>query len=444
MADELNLHPEKQTHGPRKRKTGLRVAVLLVLVGLVAALNYVDLGFLFNTPKNTAEVEIPKIEEPNAASRPAEEAGGRGAGGPGFAPETIRPPSLPESQSPGLTATDNATRPANATVEAGQIGPEDTAQNATRGPADEERPPAAHSDKPGRAPTSVDVGGGRTAEVGAVIPPVKTDSTVTPRFVTDLAEFLVNGYYPKGTHPAATGSGISIVSLKSLNLRYGGALVGLNKPVDDPVERRGFVLRYVMMPSMIRALYALYADTFISTMTAEANKLMRTPQNGSPRQISPRERAEMFNIYSAHARTLSSIFKACAADREISKYMQDYWDAEEAALAADLNFQNAQEAAELARRNNSADFAAAKNAADAAGSAYRDAIIKRESARSSLISVLRGHPGVRGLGDDQMLYAVAWVQRRLRDIPNALNALDAMSGVLDNMAGRMEALAAAP
>ena len=89
-------------------------------------------------------------------------------------------------------------------------------------------------------------------------------------------------------------------------------------------------------------------------------------------------------------------------------------------------------------------MAAAKTAADKAGTAYRDAVIKREAARSALISTLRGHPGVRGLGDDQMLYAVAWVQRRLQDIPNALNALDAMSGVLDNMAGRMEALAAAP
>ena len=443
MADELNLSPEKQTQKPRKRGTGLRVAVLLVLVGIVAALNYVDLDFLFTTPKNTAEVEIPKIEEP-ATAHLAEKTEVRDTGGSGFAPEITPPPSLPESRAPGLTATGNATRPANATAQAGQTGPEGAAQNATRGPGNEEQPLAAQNGKPGRGPTSVDVGGGRTAEVGAVIPPIKADSTVTPRFITDLAEFLVNGYYPKGTHPAATGGGISVVSLKSLNLRYGGALVGLNKPVDDPVERRRFVLRYVMMPSMIRALYALYADTFISAMTAEADKVMRTPQNGQPRQISPRERAEMFNIYAAHARTLSSIFKACAADREISKYMQAYWDAEEATLAADLNFQNAQEAGELARRNDSADLAVAKSAADKAGSAYRDAIIKRESARSALISVLRGHPGVRGLGDDQMLYAVAWVQRRLRDIPNALSALDAMSGVLDNMAGRMEALTTAP
>lgn len=448
MADELNLTPAEQHKNPRKRRTGLRIAVLLVLIGIVAALNYVDLGFLFNTPKNTAEVEIPKIEEPTATSRQAEGTGPRsGDGGAGFAPEITPPLSgLPENAGPGQSATGNATRPEGAALgEApGQTGQTGAAQNATQKTPGPEQSLTAQTDKQGRAPTAVDVGGGRTAEVGAVIPPVKADPTVTPRFITDLAEFLVNGYYPKGTHPAATSEGLSVVSLKSLNLRYGGALVGLNRPVDDPVARRAFVLRYVMMPSMIRALYALYADTFMSTMTAEAEKLMRTPQNGSPRNISPRERAEMFNIYAAHARTLASIFRACAADREISKYMRAYWDAEKATLTADLDFQNAQEARELAQRNSSADLAAAKTAADKAGTAYRDAVIKREAARSALISTLRGHPGVRGLGDDQMLYAVAWVQRRLQDIPNALNALDAMSGVLDNMAGRMEALAAAP
>ena len=67
-------------------------------------------------------------------------------------------------------------------------------------------------------------------------------------------------------------------------------------------------------------------------------------------------------------------------------------------------------------------------------------MIQRENARSALISVLRGHPGVRGLGDDQMLYAVAWVQRRLQDTPNALGALGAISGMLDNLAGRLAAL----
>ena len=282
------------------------------------------------------------------------------------------------------------------------------------------------------------------AEVGAVIPPLKADSTVTPRFVSDLAEFLVNAYYPKGTHPAAANSGISTLALKSMNLRYGGALVGLNKPVDDPAERRKFVLRYVMMPSMIRALYSLYVDAFLSHMVREAGELERTPQGGEARKISPREQAEMFNIYATHTRTLAAIFRACAADREIERHMLVYWDAEKATQDADMAFQEAQEARELAQSGGAGDPAEARAGADKAGTSYRDAVIKRENARSALISVLRGHPGVRGLGDDQMLYAVAWIERRLREIPNALNALDAISNMLDNLAARMEALSSTP
>ena len=450
MADKLNLTPDKQPDpATRKRRTGLRVLVLLVLVGAVAALNYVDLDFLFRTPKNTAEVEIPQTA-PNAE--------GPASGQPGQDGQTGQPGT---SGGPGETLSqraDNATMgasapagqtgaPANATAPAGSEGEEPVqnrpaaTQNATQAT------PGAREDQPGQ-PTipggsRVDLGGGRTAEVGAVIPPIKADSTVTPRFVSDLAEFLVNAYYPKGTHPAATASGISTLGLKSLNLRYGGALVGLNKPVDDPAERRKFVLRYVMMPSMIRALYSLYVDAFLNHMVREAGELERAPQGGTPRKISPREQAEMFNIYAEHTRTLAAIFRACAADREIGRHMLAYWDAEEATLNADLAFQEAQEARELSQAGGPGDPSDARAKADKAGVAYRDAVIKRENARSALISVLRGHPGVRGLGDDQMLYAVAWTQRRLQDTPNALNSIDAISGMLDNLAGRLAALGSA-
>lgn len=440
MADKLNLTPDKQPDpAARKRRTGLRIVVLLVLVGAVAALNYADLGFLFRTPKNTAEVEIPRTatnaETPDS-SQPTQTGQTDQTG-------TADWPGGIFSQRAG-NATAEASAPANATAPADsqseepvQAGPA-VAQNATQAASGAEAGQPGQQTIPGGS--RVDLGGGRMAEVGAVIPPLKADSTVTPRFVSDLAEFLVNAYYPKGTHPSATASGISILGLKSLNLRYGGALVGLNKPVDDPVERRKFVLRYVMMPSMIRALYSLYADAFLNHMVRAAGELERTPQGGEPRKISPREQAEMFSIYAAHTRTLAAIFRACAADREIGRHMLAYWDAEKATLDADMAFQEAQEARELAQAGGSGDPSDARADADKAGAAYRDAVIKRENARSALISVLRGHPGVRGLGDDQMLYAVAWAQRRLQDTPNALNAMDAIGGMLDNLAGRMAAL----
>ena len=441
MADKSTLTTETMPgQAPRKPRTGLRVLILLVLVGAVAALNYANLDFLFRMPTNTAEVEIPRSDA-NAEKTVSDQVENSGDG------REISPqgPNTAATKNalPVQTATTSSSASANATtpagIKAGQVQqtPPAAAQNATT-PA-----PNATRDQPGvqaRSGSLVDLGDGRTAEVGAVIPPLTADSTVTPRFINDLAEFLINAYYPKGTHPAATNSGISTLGLKSLNLRYGGALVGLNKPVDDPAQRRKFVLGYVMMPSMIRALYSLYIDTFISSLTRKAGELERTPRDGAPRKISPREQAEMFNIYAAHTRTLAAIFRACAADREISRHMRAYWDAENATLDADLAFQEAQEAHELTRSGGAGDPAAAKAKSDSAGLAYRDAVIKRENARSSLISTLRGHPGVRGLGDDQMLYAVAWVQRRLQDTPNALNALDAISSMLDNLAGRLTAL----
>ena len=432
MVDKPNPAPEKTKARPPR--TGLRVIILLVLVAAAAAANFVDLGMLFRVPQNTAQVEIPDTNK-QAAQTPASEEPVRQA------QETPPPPRPLEN---ATAASGNATLGA-AEVKGNQTAPAPTepertaAHNATQTPAVDL---ATRADINGIPGTKVDLGGGRSAEVGAIIPPVKADEVVTPLFITDLASFLVSSYYPKGTHPAAVNSGISVLGLKSLNLRYGGALLGLNKPVDDPAERRKFVLRYVLMPSMIRGLYSLYADSFINTMQLEAKNQERTPEGGSPRKLSPREQAEMFAIYAADARTLAAIFQACTADREISKHMLAYWKAEEATFTADLAFQNAQEARNLAQTKSPDTLTAAKTKADKAGVAYRDAVIKRENARSALVSVLRGHPGVRGLGDEQMLYTVAWVERRLRDNPNNINAIDACGNLLDTLAARMETLAA--
>ena len=438
MADKANPASDKYAEAQKRpRRTGLRVIILLVLVGMAAALNFVDFGMLFRVPKNTAQVEIPatekQAERPAPQSQPPQRAAESGQQPPQATPEKSGGAFSNATSGPAETNA-NATSAQNDLAHSG-------ARNATQGPpagADL----AAQADINGIPGNKVDLGGGRSAEVGAIIPPVKADEVVTPRFITDLAAFLVNSYYPKGTHPAAVNSGISTLGLKSLNLRYGGALLGLNKPVDDPAERRKFVLRYVLMPSMVRALYSLYADTFINAMQFEAKNLERAPTGGVPRQLSPREQAEMFSIYAANARTLAAILQACTADREISKHMNAYWKAEKATADADLAFQNAQEKRNSAQGKDPANFSGAKAEADSAGAAYRDAIIKRENARSALISVMRGHPGVRGLGDEQMFYAVAWVERRLHDNPNVINAIDATSGLLDSLAGRMESLAA--
>ncbi len=427
MVDKPN--PASEETKARPPRTGLRVVILLVLVAAAAAANFVDLGMLFRVPQNTAQVEIPDTDK-QAAQAPTPEGPARQVR------ETPPPPPPAPSGNATLGAAEvkgNQTAPAPAEPD------RTVAHNATQAPAVDL---ATRADINGIPGTKVDLGGGRSAEVGAIIPPVKADAVVTPLFITDLASFLVSSYYPKGTHPAALNSGISVLGLKSLNLRYGGALLGLNKPVDDPAERRKFVLRYVLMPSMIRGLYSLYADSFISTMRLEAENLERTPEGGSPRKLSPREQAEMFAIYAADARTLAAIFQACTADREISKHMLAYWKAEEATFAADLAFQNTQEARNLAQTKSPEELATAKNKADKAGLAYRDAVIARENARSALVSVLRGHPGVRGLGDEQMLYTVAWVERRLRDNPNSINAIDACGNLLDTLAARMETLAA--
>ncbi len=450
MNDKLNLDsPEFDEKTRRKRRTGLRVIVLSILVALVALANYLDLDALFKTPDNVAQVQIPE-----QTGQTAPDTGATQPSGSGQLPDSGQYSPPQDGGAAGQPAV-NATRAANATSGAGEGGLAETGDgelpaangtspasaNATAGetpPPDVQSHDAQSHDAQPHEPTVVDLGNGRSAEVGAVIPLLRADSTVTPRFITDLAAYLVNGYYPKGTHPAAANRGVTTISLQALNLRYGGALVGLNQPLDDAAEHRRYVLRYVLMPSMINALYNLYADSFENSLALQAAELERTRANGETSKLSKAEQAELFSIYANGARTLAAVLHACAADREISRQMQAYWRAEKAAMNCDEAFRNAIQAQELARETGQ-DLGAAKTAAEQAGNAYRNAIMAREQARSDLVTILRGHPGVRGLGDDQMLFAVSWVERRLFEIPNSLDAITALGNIMDNMAARLEA-----
>ena len=115
MVEKLNLTPDKQADpAARRRRTGLRVIVLLVLVGAVASLNYVDLGFLFRTPKNTAEVEIPRTD--SGVEKPA-------SGLPGQTEATggvvEAPPQAASNATSGASASSGQAASTNATTASG-------------------------------------------------------------------------------------------------------------------------------------------------------------------------------------------------------------------------------------------------------------------------------------------------------------------------------------
>jgi hypothetical protein len=117
--------------------------------------------------------------------------------------------------------------------------------------------------------------------------PAGGDAVVRPAFVDDIAMFLAQNYWPKGTHPSAKNSGITTASLRWANLRYGAELRSLNG--------RQAVLHYVLNLATVSNLYAMYADSFVASLARGAET--RSVGEGDARRfLTSAEKKEMFSI----------------------------------------------------------------------------------------------------------------------------------------------------
>lgn len=243
--------------------------------------------------------------------------------------------------------------------------------------------------------------------------PKGQDSVVRLRFVQELARFLAENYWPAETHPQARGRCISTAGVKLANTIFGGQLLGFNANPDRLSRERGRVLNYFFMPSMIRALYGLYAERFIKALDQEALAQRRGPEQ---RPLSMKERAEMYALYGAMARAVAGAVRACASEPEMRALVAAYVEAEAQAEQAARHF-----------------FAAGpRSGSDKAASAklYQAAVKQRERRKGALLAALRrGGREVRTLNADALTHIALWLHRR----DNAKAAL-ALAEVIDQCA----------
>ena len=296
---------------------------------------------------------------------------------------------------------------------------------------------AALSGEEGAPLTPAPVGGvevtsssGQQVQVGGVAPPLHEDSVVSKRFVYDLASFMVSSYYPPGTHNNAKSTGYVNTSLFTMNVHYGAEA---NKFFN---RSRVETLQYVLAPSMLEALYRLYASNLLATMQQIAGQEERQFKGG-PRLMTDAEQRMMFNHYAVLADGVAAVFEACAASPAITQRLDAYYLAAVDAYAKNQAYIQASIAHEQAQPSAVAD---AKVALTGAKAVYEQSVIKRESARDELLRNLKRYPGVRALDDSNILYSAGWINRRLADKSADSDALAAVSRILNNLAERMREL----
>ncbi len=344
---------------------------------------------------------------PGAASTsPADAAGPRGVSPlpesqAGITPPVVQPPSVPArpGETPGMAGLPQGTAP----------------DAAVRGGA---TPDAAGQE--GGAPFIAGGGDIPVPPGPPDMPKVNEDPVVRLAFVDDLAAFLAANYWPKGTHPSARRAGISTVSVKWANLRYGGELQGMRRG-DDPVGARAAVLRYVLTPSMLEGLYSLYSDRFTAMLSAAADARRVGPE-GKERPLTGAEKKEMFQIYAGQARGLAAALSAYAADPSIGGRVEALNAAETAVFEANRAYMESAatyEEAQIEKRPGQDKFRARM---DQDAGTYQRSIQAREKNREALVRAMQQSGAAKNVGEDTLVYVASWAHRRGVGNPEILRA----------------------
>lgn len=282
---------------------------------------------------------------------------------------------------------------------------------------------------------------GRLSDTSSIPPDAgrRDDAVVRVAFIDDLARWLVEGYTPA---KRAGRAGAVDVNLQAANLRYGLGMKGLAWIGQDIAAGRTAALEHFFTPSMLDAIYKMYIDRFMDTLTQVASE---------PRPdgitLTPEQQREMYRLYSRRFRGMSGALQGVAALPDFPEQMEKMKAASQEVVNARARYSDLvlTQAAVRAGGDN-ARIGEAQEQVQAASHAYRQAVREREQIRATLAGGIRKNQAARLLDDDTLLYVASWVERRVTGAPDKMDAVLQGATLFLELARRFEAAegAAAP
>ena len=361
------------------------------------------------------------------------------------APGTAHPDNLPVSDmqsplvQPGVPAQGQSAPPGTADQDSGLLVVQPPAHNAAQ-TVEPGQLPSAPGDTPLWNETPVSPAPNLLMVPGAIEPPppaAREDAVVRPAFITDIAAFLAQSYWPRGAHPSAVRSGITTLRLRWANLRYGAELQGLDGRRGDPRQARTAILGYVLNPATVTHLYSLYADSFAEALAQEADKRV-IEQGPDKRLLTQAEKKELFSIYARYAATLGSALGKYAADPAMSGRVKAFAQAEETVHYSNRVYMESMLAHEQAQEKGSRQaLNAARLRMDKDAATYQKRIREREAARERLVAAMSPDNNPRSPSADTLVYTAFWAYRRG---PDSASALTACAKALNDMSAKLTAM----
>lgn len=275
-----------------------------------------------------------------------------------------------------------------------------------------------------------------------------SDAVITMGFVNDLALYLAESYWPKGSHISAANGPFSSAGISSINQRYGVELTGFAATRErggkrDYQRERSLVLNYAFKPAMLNALSKLYADRFAEQLVFLSKQQSRRI-NGETRLLNDADAEQMLRYYAAYGKAVALALRTYAAKPDAPFILNELTKAENASYEATVNMQEAQYALEIAQEDqNRVAQIEAERALEKGKNAYRESMLKLQESKEAVARMLSGSEGL-ALENADLIYIASWASRRgdaAATLKAAADAADYAAAVLTEHADELEQFA---
>jgi hypothetical protein len=252
---------------------------------------------------------------------------------------------------------------------------------------------------------------------------------VTPGFIEDLAEYAAANYHPAGTRNNAGSRGMSTLSFKKVNMRYGVDMTGLEVGTRNVDAAREKIFSLVLNPIILRTLYNFFADDFINALVEAGlsrTREFRTAEGFEERRLNRAQVREMLLIYSRMAQDVGLVFRSFAANPGLAEVMGEYMQAKARVHASYGEF------AALEAQGRSGE------ALDRVSEEIRTAIIRRENLKQEILHKATPRGPDFSLSQGEVLDIVGWIHRRVFADPERHRSMGAMASLFQELSGDLE------
>ncbi len=265
--------------------------------------------------------------------------------------------------------------------------------------------------------------------------PGEQDPFLRPELARRMAYWMVDQYFPKGTHSLAAHGGILTTGISRANVQAVSLIGASGEDGGPPLYLKA--LDYVFTPDMLEELYLMHAGTFIEAMGRALDAARRKAPNAEPRSLSAGERAECVALYVNLLDQISRSLTAYMDLPEHSRRLNAWLSARERLLTAKARVADARaEYARLERAHE--DTPEGRQLLQLTVRTEEQAALAEARTRENLLEALRAGNTVQDVDSGTLLYVACWAERRIAARRENSATIGAAAGILQRLGRAMQ------